>query len=144
MVKHNHEIKPMMFMMFISGLLSGMNVFVVKLSHIRININDILMTLLMCSWMLLFMGIYYKNTSWLFYGLISVLIILYLIRTQILTNQSQFIRSMIPHHSMGIKMSQGLIENNKKINPKLELLALDIIEIQDREIEIMKSIKYQS
>ena len=41
MVKHNHEIKPMMIMMFLSGLLSGMNVFVVKLSHIRLNINDI-------------------------------------------------------------------------------------------------------
>lgn len=139
-----HEIIPMMIIMFISGILSGMNVFVVKISHIRLNINDILMTLLMCSWMLLFMGIYYGITSWLLYGLIAVIIVLYLIRTQILTSQSQFIRSMIPHHSMGIKMSQGLIQNNKKNNAQLELLAMDIIETQNREIEIMKSIKLQS
>lgn len=146
--KHEkHEIIPMLIIMFISGILSGMNVFVVKISHIKLNINDILMTLLMCSWMLLFMGIYYRNTSWLLYGLISVIIVLYLIRTQILTSQSQFIRSMIPHHSMGIKMSQGLIQNNKKNkknNAQLELLAMDIIETQNREIEIMKSIKLQS
>lgn len=129
-----------MIIMFISGLLSGMNVFVIRLSDIRLNINDILMTLLMCSWMLLFMGFYYDNNNWILYGLLSVIIVLYFIRTQKLTTKSQFIRSMIPHHSMGIKMSHGLLENNKKINPKLELLALDIIETQNREIEIMKSV----
>jgi len=135
---HNkHEIKPMMIIMFLSGLLSGMNVFVVKLSHIRLNINDLLMTILMCSWMLLFMGIWYGISKWIIYGLASVIIIFYLIRSQILTSQSQFIRSMIPHHSMGIKMSQGVL-NNTKINPEIELLAMDIIETQNREIEIMR------
>lgn len=142
---HNnkHEIKPMMYMMFLSGLLSGMNVFVVKLSHIRLNINDLLMTILMCSWMLLFMGIWYGISNWIIYGLLSVLIVFYLIRSQILTTQSQFIRSMIPHHSMGVKMSQGVLSNTK-INPKIELLAMDIIENQTREIEIMQTIKLQS
>ena len=143
-MKHNtHEIKPMMLMMFLSGLLSGMNVFVTKISHIRLNINDLLMTLLMCSWMLLFMGIWYGISNWIIYGLLSVLIVFYLIRTQILTTQSQFMRSMIPHHSMGIKMSQGVL-NNTSIKPRLELLAMDIIETQNKEIEIMKSIKVQS
>ena len=139
-MEHNnkHEIKPMMYMMFLSGLLSGMNVFVTKISHIRLNINDLLMTLLMCSWMLLFMGVWYGIKSWIFYGLLSVLIVFYLIRTQILTTQSQFIRSMIPHHSMGIKMSQGVL-NNTSIKPRLELLAMDIIENQTREIEIMQN-----
>jgi hypothetical protein len=141
---NKHKLLPMMIMMFISGLLSGMNVFVIRLSDIRININDILMTLLMCSWMLLFMGFYYVNNNWILYGLISVIIVLYFIRTQKLTTKSQFISSMIPHHSMGIKMSQGLIENNIKINQRLELLAMDIIETQNKEIEIMKSIKLQS
>mgnify|MGYP003334121755 CR=1 FL=1 len=128
----------MLIIMFISGLLSGMNVFVVKLSHIRININDILMSLLMCAWMVLFSGIYYKVNKWIISGLISVVIILYLIRTQLLTLQSQFIRSMIPHHSMGILMSEGLLKN-KNINPEIEMLALDIIETQTREIKIMQS-----
>lgn len=140
-MEHNkHEIKPMMIMMFLSGLLSGMNVFVVKLSHIRLNINDLLMTLLMCSWMLLFMGIWYVISNWIIYGLLSVLIVFYLIRTQILTTQSQFIRSMIPHHSMGIKMSEGVIQNNTYINSRLELLAMDIIETQTKEIEIMQTL----
>lgn len=140
-MEHNkHEIKPMMIMMFLSGLLSGMNVFVVKLSHIRLNINDLLMTLLMCSWMLLFMGIWYGISNWIIYGLLTVLIVFYLIRTQILTTQSQFIRSMIPHHSMGIKMSEGVIQNNTYINSRLELLAMDIIETQTKEIEIMQTL----
>ena len=136
-----HKILPMMIIMFFSGLLSGMNVFVVKLSDIRININDILMTLLMCSWMLLFMGLYYGLSSWIVYGILAVIIVLYFIRTQKLTTQSQFIRSMIPHHSMGVKMSEGLIENNvNEIDPQVELLAEDIIETQNREIIIMKTL----
>ena len=145
---HNkHEIKPVMNMMILSGLLygilSGMNVFVVKLSHIRLNINDILMTTLMCALMMLFMGIRYGISNWIIYGLLSVIIVFYLIRTQILTTQSQFIRSMIPHHSMGIKMSEGILQNTK-INSEIELLASDIIETQNKEIKIMQSIKHQS
>jgi hypothetical protein len=128
----------MLIIMFISGLLSGMNVFVVELSHIKININDILMSLLMCAWMVLFSGIYYKVNKWIISGFISVVIVLYLIRSQVLTTQSQFIRSMIPHHSMGILMSDGLLKN-KNINPEIEILALDIIETQTREIKIMQS-----
>jgi hypothetical protein len=44
------EIILMMTIMFIAGLLSSMNVWVDKISDARLHINDIYMSLLMCSW----------------------------------------------------------------------------------------------
>ena len=58
-----------------------------------------------------------------------------LIRTQLFVTEVQFLRGMIPHHSMAVMMSKRL---EKKPNSIQHLLD-QIIQTQEKEIIIMKS-----
>ena len=137
------EIMIMLIIMFIAGLLSSMNFWVDKFSDIRFHLNDIYMSLLMCGWSLVLMGLYYINMNLLFIGLISTFIILYCIRNQLFIDETQYLKGMIPHHSMAILMSKKLLEkNNQKNNnilvPKIKKLVENIITSQEDEIQFMK------
>lgn len=135
---HSHY-TSMMVMMFFAGILSSMSVWADKISDVRISINDIYMSLLMCAWMLLFMGLWDKNYKISLMGLLAVIIFFVMIRLQFMVTPERYIRSMIPHHSMAILMSKQLLErSHKNIDQKLEDLAMSIIESQEREIEFMK------
>ena len=111
-MKMNHsmtepkEIIIMMIIMFIAGLLSSMNVWVDKLSDIRFHLNDVYMSLLMCSWCLIFIGIYYIDLNILLIGIILTSLMIYCIRNQLFIDESQYIKGMIPHHSMAVLMSK--------------------------------------
>ena len=69
--------------MIIAGLLSTMNVFVDKIDDIRVNLNDLYMSLLMTGFMFLLTGIYNKSIKLLTIGGFIVLISFYFIRKQI-------------------------------------------------------------
>ena len=139
------ELFIMMIIMFISGLLSSMNIWVSKLSDIRFHLNDIYMALLMCGWCLLFMGIYYINPHILLLGIVITMILIYCIRTQLFIDESQYVNGMIPHHSMAILMSNKLLDkvytNTINITPTIKNLANLIIKNQEYEINIMKSVR---
>jgi hypothetical protein len=149
-MKMNHsitepkEIIIMMIIMFIAGLLSSMNVWVNKISDIQLHLNDIYMSLLMCGWMLVIMGIYYINSQILLIGIIFTFIMIYCIRTQIFIDENQYLKGMIPHHSMAVLMSRELL--NKEYNKEIHLsndikkLAKHIINSQNYEINFMKSV----
>ena len=151
------EIIIMLIIMFISGLLSSMNNWVDKISDIQFHLNDIYMSLLMCGWSLILMGIYYIHYKLLLIGIIVTFIIMYCIRTQLFINETQYLKGMIPHHSMAVLMSKKLIEkkenkikdnninnmNNKKsINsiPLVTKFINNIIDTQNNEIKFMKTI----
>ena len=139
------EIIIMMIMMFISGLLSSMNNWVDKISDIQFHINDIYMSLLMCGWSLILMGIYYIHYNILIIGIILTLIIMYCIRTQLFIDESQYLKGMIPHHSMAILMSKKLIEKENKTKtfnliPLVKKFSNNIIDTQNNEIKFMKTI----
>jgi hypothetical protein len=87
MMTEPKEIFIMLVIMFISGLLSSMNIWAAKLSDIRFHLNDIYMALLMCGWCLILMGIYYINPSILLIGIISTAIIFYCIRNQLFIDE---------------------------------------------------------
>ena len=139
------ELFIMMIIMFISGLLSSMNIWVSKLSDIRFHLNDIYMALLMCGWCLLFMGIYYINPHILLLGIVITMILIYCIRTQLFIDESQYVNGMIPHHSMAILMSNKLLDkvytNTINITPTIKNLANLLIKNQEYEINIMKSVR---
>ena len=59
------------------------------------------------------------------------------IRTQALVGDSQFLRSMIPHHSGAILMC----EKAKISDPEIQSLCGEIIKSQAREIDQMKAIR---
>ena len=118
--------------------------------YIKFHLNDVYMTLLMCGWSLLFMGIYYTNINLFLIGIITTSIIIYFIRSQIFIDETQYIKGMIPHHSMAILMSKKLLEKtNKKTDNKInndihitneiKKLATHIINTQENEIKLMKS-----
>jgi hypothetical protein len=144
------EIIIMMIIMFISGLLSSMNIWVDKISDINFHLNDVYMALLMCGWSLILIGIYYINITLLIIGIIMTLIIIYCIRNQICINENQYLKGMIPHHSMAVLMSKKLLENiynarDNSINipTQIKKLAMHIINSQENEINLMKArVKY--
>ena len=136
------EIFIMMVIMFIAGLLSSMNVWVDKVSDMRFHLNDIYMSLLMCSWCLILMGIYYISIKILIFGIIMTIIMIFVIRNQIFIGETQYLKGMIPHHSMAVLMSNKLFEkinnNDETVNINTKKLMKNIIDSQNDEIKFMK------
>ena len=130
----NNHYTVMFFIMILSGLLSTMNVWADKLDDIRFSINDLYMTLLMCGWMFLFMGLIYKETGIFFIGLLLVIVNILCIRNQFIVTETQYKLGMIPHHSMAVHMSRKLLEKENNIPQFVQ----NIINTQEKEIEFLK------
>ena len=106
------------------------------------NINNLYMTLLMTSAMLLIelaiMKVMYPNRkmNWAI-AIISVAVGIFSwfgIREQINVGDKQFAKGMIPHHAAAILMS----EKAKLTDPELKKKKKNILETQAEEIELMK------
>ena len=69
--------------------------------------------------------------------ILSVAISIFLLRKQLLVNDKQWLRRMISHHSTALTTSYKIY--NKTSNPKLKNLAKEIIDTQEKEIQLMKS-----
>lgn len=135
-----HDIAPMLIIMFIAGLLTTMNIYTTTFNDMRWSINDVYMSLMMCGWMFLIWGIVYQMTKHTILGLMLLTISFYGIRTQFMVSPNQYIKGMIPHHSMAILMSQELLKNQQP-NTQLANLANNIISTQQQEINLMKSLE---
>jgi len=137
---NTNELLPIFVIMIISGLLSTMNVFADKWDDVRFwSLNDFYMTFLMTGWMFLLMGLYYSSNIQKIIGLILVIISLYCIRTQLFMDVGQYIKGMIPHHSMAVFTSKKLLERNDKLSDTQRQFATKIIEGQNSEIDWMKT-----
>ena len=106
------------------------------------NINNLYMTLLMVSAMLvielwIMKGMYQnKKINW---AIITVSLAIGIfswfgVREQINVSDKQFIKGMIPHHAAAVLMS----EKAKLTDPELIELQKNILETQAKEIELMK------
>lgn len=132
-ITHNHYV-VMFFIMLLAGVLSTMNVWVDKYEDIRLSLNDLYMILLMCGWMIFFMGLWYRELYPTLIGFAMAIANIWCIRTQFLVSEYQYKMGMIPHHSMAIHMSKKLLEKENKIHDFLE----NIINTQEKEILFMK------
>ena len=130
-----HNVMFMVICMFFAGFASTMNNWIDNWDDFRSSLNDFYMTGLMTGWMFFFMGMFTLNIHKALGGLMVALIFFGLIRTQLFVTEIQFLRGMIPHHSMAILMSKRL---EKKPNSIQHLLD-QIIQTQQREIIIMKN-----
>jgi len=135
---YNHY-TAMFFIMVLSGLLTTMNIWVDKLDDIRFSINDAYMTLLMCGWMFLFMGIYHRAINIFFIGTGLVIVNIWCIRTQFLVNETQYKMGMIPHHSMAVHMSKKLLGNVNDKHANIRSFINHLIKTQEREIVFLKN-----
>ncbi len=125
----------MFLIMVVSGALSTMSVWADKWDDVRYSINDLYMILLMSGWMILFMGLYYKDTTPAAIGALLAAAAIGAIRTQLFVTQEQYLAGMIPHHSMAVHMSRKLLEKGTQLTPFVQ----NIIEVQEREITAMKT-----
>ena len=69
--------------------------------------------------------------------ILSISVSILLLRQQLLVDDKQWLRRMISHHSTALTTSHKIY--NKTYNPKLKKLAKEIIDTQEKEIQLMKS-----
>lgn len=136
------SMSEMILIMVVAGMLSTMNIWTNDINNIRFHINDVYMVSLMISWSLLLSSLLHlkqeSSYTMLLISISLVLVILYLIRTQTFVDDKNFLNGMISHHSMGVLMSDKI--KDKTTNPKIKALANNIIQSQEKEIEIMNGI----
>jgi uncharacterized protein (DUF305 family) len=73
-----------------------------------------------------------------FFGIIlSLIIAVFLLRKQLFVDDKQWLKRMISHHSTALTTSHKIY--NKTTNHKIQKLAKEIIQTQEKEIQIMKS-----
>jgi hypothetical protein len=124
----------MVICMFFAGYASTMNNWIDNWDDFRFSLNDFYMVGLMTGWMFFFMGLFTLRIGKCVLGLVAVIVFFILIRTQAFITEIQYLKGMIPHHSMAILMSKRL---EKKPNSIQHLLD-QIIQTQKKEIIIMK------
>lgn len=113
-----------------------------RLDNLIPNINNLYMTLLMVSAMLvielwIMKGMYQnKKINWaiIAFSLAIGIFSWFGIREQINVGDKQFVKGMIPHHAAAVLMS----EKAKLTDPELIELQKNILETQAKEIEFMK------
>lgn len=112
------------------------------LNNLIPNINNLYMTLLLVSAMLIIellimKGMYQnKKINW---AVIAVSLAIGIfswfgIREQLFVGDKEFVKGMIPHHAAAVLMS----EKAKLTDPELMELQKNILETQAKEIELMK------
>jgi hypothetical protein len=135
MIKAHGEIIFMLLACVFSGFASTMNMWVDNWDDFRFSLNDLYMTGLMTGWMFFFMGLFTFHTTKCIVGLFVVIVFFAAIRGQWFISEQQYLRGMIPHHSMAIMMSKRLREKPNNI----KTLTEQIIKSQQDEIRFMKS-----
>ncbi len=111
-------------------------------NHFYLNINNLYMAALMTTPMVilevLLMGSMYGNKKMLQMIAGSAVVVFaflfFFIREQIGVTDTQFLKSMIPHHSSAILMCEKAAISD----PEIRELCTEIIQTQKEEIEIME------
>lgn len=117
---------------------------VFRFEHIYPNLNRFYMAVIMVApmviLMMIFMGHMFgnKKLNIALYSLSAVIFIggFFAIRSQALVGNEQFLKSMIPHHSIAIKTC----ERADISDPEIQQLCKEIVEAQRKEIAQMEDI----
>lgn len=139
-MESNESIMVMLIAMALAGLVTGMNSFVNSKLDIRVNMNDFYMGLMMAGVMFLLMGVYYRSKKLIVVGVVITIIIFICIRRQMFIGEKEYLASMIPHHSMAVLMTKRLEEKGEIKEQELRELMKNIINTQEKEIELMKKL----
>jgi len=84
---------------------------------------------------------HFKINNFILGIILSLVISKYLLRNQFNIKDNDWLTRMISHHSTAITTSKKIF--NRTTNPKIKKLSKEIIETQENEIKLMKSlIKY--
>ena len=135
----------MFIVMIIVGMLfNPMNILAYKFSDLYISYTLFYGGLLMASNMIWaheivhYLSMKHFNLTFFIIGIIlSICVSIFLLRQQLFVNDTQWLKRMISHHSTALTTSN--IIYNKTDNPKIKQLAKEIIDTQEKEIKLMKS-----
>jgi hypothetical protein len=145
MLKH-HLIQ--FIIMFLIGLtLNPMNILAYRITDLYLSKTLIYGALFMASNMIWVHEIvialsFYKHNTFdlkvIIIGLLMSVITGLLLRSQLGVSDNDWLRRMIPHHSTALTTSTALLI--KTTNPQIRELVSSIINTQEREISLMKSL----
>ena len=135
----------MFIIMVIIGILfNPMNILAYRFSDLYISLTLFYGGLLMASNMVwaheivhvLSMG-HFNVLVFLIGIVLSISVSILLLRTQVLVDDKQWLKRMISHHSTALTTSH--IMYNKTDDPRIKKLTKEIIDTQEKEIQLMKS-----
>jgi hypothetical protein len=135
----------MFIIMVIIGILfNPMNILAYRFSDLYISLTLFYGGLLMASNMVwaheivhvLSMG-HFNVLVFLIGIFLSISVSILLLRTQLLVDDKQWLKRMISHHSTALTTSH--IMYNKTDDPRIKKLTKEIIDTQEKEIQLMKS-----
>ena len=139
-----HQIIMFIVMVVVGMLFNPMNILAYRLNDLYISTTLFYGGILMASNMIWaheivhYLSMGHMNKSLFLIGvLLSVVVSIYLLRNQYLVTDKQWLRRMISHHSTALTTSHKIYSRSS--NDRIKELARDIIETQEREIELMKS-----
>ncbi len=139
-----HQIILFIVMVIVGVLLNPMNVLAYRFSDLYLSQTLFYGGLLMASNMIwshqivhyLSMGHFHVPIFCI--GIIlSLFVIFFLLRSQFMVDDTQWLKRMISHHSTALTTSHHIY--NQTTDKKVKQLAKDIIQTQEREIQLMKS-----
>ncbi len=145
---YKRQIIMFIIMVIIGMLFNPMNILAYRFSDLYISQTLFYGGLLMASNMMWaheivhYLSMGHFNMLVFSVGIIlSISVSILLLRQQLLVDDKQWLRRMIPHHSTALTTTTKLLEKNDnfKDNPNLYRLAKDIVYNQKREIIFMKS-----
>ena len=144
----NNVIIMYVTMVVIGMLFNPMNILAYRFSELYLSLTLFYGGLLMASNMLwsheivhyLSMG-HFNKINFMIGVILSCIISIFLLRSQLFVNDTQWLKRMISHHSTALTTSN--IIHKRTMNPKIKKLSKEIIETQEREIQLMKSIIHE-
>jgi len=131
-------------MVIVGILFNPMNVLAYDLSHLYLSLTLFYGGLLMASNMMWsheivhYLSMGHFNFNIFIIGIIlSVGATVLLLRNQFRVSDKEWLKRMISHHSTALTTTNIILKKTK--NKKLQKLAKEIIETQEKEINLMKS-----
>ena len=138
------QIIMFVIMVIVGILFNPMNILAYRFSDLYISQTLFYGGLLMASNMIWaheivhYLSMGHFNILVFSFGIIlSIGVSLLLLRQQLLVDDKQWLKRMIPHHSTALTTSHKIYNNTT--NSKLKKLAKEIIDTQEKEIQLMKS-----
>ena len=141
---YKRQIIMFIVMVIIGMLFNPMNILAYRFSDLYISQTLFYGGLLMASNMIWaheivhYLSMGHFNMLVFFVGIIlSISVSILLLRQQLLVDDKQWLRRMIPHHSTALTTTHKVYDRTN--NPKIKELAKEIIDTQEKEIQLMKS-----
>ena len=139
-----HQMIMFIVMFFVGILFNPMNILAYRIDDLYLSLTLSYGGLLMASNMIWaheivhYLSMGHFNMSVFSIGIIlSLFVSLFLLQQQLFVNDEQWLKRMISHHSTALTTSN--IIYNRTNNPDVKKLSKEIIDTQEKEIQLMKS-----